>query len=810
VADFPSIVADALLVSTVGGLVVLGASLAISGRRELSGHMRQLVLVYGLLAGPFLLVLLGVLRPAPIGCITRPCATEALVIESGRVGESYALEAAAKFRGGGLRQQGPPLRSDGTRTLVPVVAWAIGTVIVAVRAGRRRLEVRRLFRAASPLRDERTQAESASIARELGLRRGPRLLRHPDVPVPVVGGVLRAAMFLPVGFELQPGVERRIILLHELAHVRRRDAAVSLAIELASAIFWCNPLVWLAARLSARNQELAADSCVLEGGVQPSVYAGYLLSTWRAVSNRPDLVPSPTHALTGGCELSDRIQAVLDPRTRHARPSRALTMALTFGFVALATCMAWSPAVLQGAGLLTRERTSADVRLDTTLLNHAALDSILRPLVINRMTDRYIAGAAVSIVHDGRLVYAEGFGDREVFTEDPVDPARTIFRIGSITKVLTGVAILQLVDRGLLDLDADVNEYLDAFQVPDTFEEPVRVRHLLTHTAGFDQIGLDRHVESPDAARPPGDWLAENLVRIRPPGEVSAYDTYAITLAGYLVEAVSRLDYEEYLRLHVFAPLAMHRSGIRIPPALVSDVALGYGFAGEWEVLSWEYMNTNPASTVNSTAVDMAHLGLMLLGEGRFQGRRVLSEEHAKAMLTRQYTNHPDQPGYGYTLFENQWNGITTFSHGGSMAGYAAMLYLVPEHELGIFISSNQESGALIDAVVSPLLAALFPGAVPPAKRDPYTGRVDLARFTGTYANNVYHHGDPTTGWRREPFDLEATGDGALMFDGAPARPVGLLAFERDDGLLLTFREDASGEITHLFVRQTVYEKLED
>jgi len=808
VSDLPSIIVDALLVSTIGGIAVLGTSLAISGRRELSGHMRQLMLVYGLLAGPSLLVLLVVLRPAPIGCITHACATEALVIESGRVGESYALEAAAKFRGS-IRRQEIPLSSDAARTLLPVAGWAIGTVIVVVRSGRRRLEVRRLFRSASPLRDEQTKTEAASIARELGLRRAPQLLRHPDVPVPVVGGVLRAAVFLPVGFEVQPGAERRIILLHELAHIRRRDAAVSLAVELASAVFWFNPLVWLAARRSARNQELAADGCVLEGGVQPSIYAEYLLSTWREVSNRPEAIPSPAHAITGGCVLAERIQAVLDPRSHHAPPSRTVTMAMTFGFMALTSCMAWSPAVLQAAGLLTRERTAADLRLDTRLLNHAALDSILRPLVINRMTDRYIAGAAISIVHDGRLVYAEGFGDREVFTEDPVDPARTIFRIGSITKVLTGVAILQLVDRGLLDLDVDVNEYLDEFQVRDTFEEPVRVRHLLTHTAGFDQIGLDRHVESPDAARPPGEWLAENLVRIRPPGEVSAYDTYAITLAGYLVETVSGVDYEEYLRQNVFAPLAMHRSGILIPPALVSDVALGYGFAGEWEVLPWEYMNTDPASTVNSTAVDMAHLGLMLLGEGGFQGRRVLSEKHARAMLTRQYTNHPDQPGYGYTLFENQWNDITTFSHGGSMAGYAAMLYLVPEHELGIFISCSQESGALIDAVISPLLAALFPGAVPPAKRDLYTGRVDLARFTGTYANNVYHHGDPTAGWRRQPFDLEATGDGALIFDGAPARPVGLLAFERDDGLLLTFREDASGEITHLFVRQTVYEKLD-
>jgi CubicO group peptidase (beta-lactamase class C family) len=808
-AELADTVTDALLLATAGGLVGLGGALVVARRRDLSAHVRQVLLVYGLLAGPILLALLVIVRPGPIGCIVGSCASAEQIVQAGRVGDRYSLVAAAKFRAG-EPPQGVPLPSGEGRASSLLTGWFVGVLLLVVRTVRRRLEVRRLFRTAGPIRDERATGQSAGIARELGLRRSPRLLRHPDVPFPVVGGALRAAVFLPAGFERQSPDEREIILRHELAHIKRRDAATSLAVELVCAIFWFNPLVWIAARRSERTQELAADSSALQGGVQPSRYAEYLLATWRGLSIHPVAIPPLTHAITGGCVLSDRIRSVLDPRTRHARPTRAASMALALGFVAVVGCMAWSPAGLQAAGFLTQQRASPDSRLDTSLLNKAALDSVLRPLVINRMTDRYIAGAAISIVHDGRLVYAEGFGDREVYTEDPVDPARTIFRIGSITKVLTGVAIMQLVDRGLLDLDADVNQYLDEFRVPDTFEEPVRVRHLLTHTAGFDQIGLDRHVDSSGQVRATADWLAENLVRLRPPGEVSAYDTYAITLAGHLVEAVSGLAYEEYLRQNVFQPLGMHRSGILVPPALEPDLALGYGFAGEWEVLPWEYMNTNPASTVNSTALDMAKLGLMLLGEGTFQRRSVLSEKSATAMLTRQYTNHPDQPGYGYTLFENEWNGITTFSHGGSMAGYAAMLYLVPEHELGIFIACNQESGALIEAIISPLLSALFPGAMPAQRRERYAGPIDLERFTGTYANNVYHHGDPTTGWRREPFELEATPDGTLMFDGASAWPVGSLAFQRDDGLLLTFRENVAGEITHLFVRQTVYEKLDD
>ena len=441
------------------------------------------------------------------------------------------------------------------------------------------------------------------------------------------------------------------------------------------------------------------------------------------------------------------------------------------------------------------------------ILDAASLDSLLRPLFIDRMTDRYVAGAAIAVVHDGRIVYRAGFGDREVYTEDPVDPERTIFRIGSVTKVLTGIAVMQLVDRGLLDLDADVNEYLDAPLVPDAFGEPVRVRHLLTHTAGFDQIGLDRHVASRDAVRPLGEFLAENLVRIRPPGELAVYDTYGITLAGHLVERVTGLSYEEYLQRHLFEPLGMDRSGIAIPPELANDVAVGYGFAGSWEAAPWEYMNTDPASTVNATVTDMGRLAIMLLGGGVHEGRRILSESSARAMLTRQFTNHPEQAGYGFTLFQDWDHGISAFGHGGSMTGYASHLYLVPDHGLGIFVAYNQESAGLAATAIDRVVGALWPARPRSRPLRERAEEVEPFRFTGSWADAMHHHGDPETGWRRRPFELTAE-EGALLFDGVPARPVGPLAFQREDGLLLTFRQDAEGEVTHMLVKQTVYERL--
>ncbi len=448
---------------------------------------------------------------------------------------------------------------------------------------------------------------------------------------------------------------------------------------------------------------------------------------------------------------------------------------------------------------------------DVDALGQETLDSLLRPVFIDKMADFYVAGAAIAVVHDGEIVYRGGFGDREVYWEVSVDPERTIFRIGSVTKVLTGVAVMQLVDRGLLDLDADVNDYLTELEVPRTFDEPVRVRHLLTHTAGFDQIGTGRRARSRAEVRPLGEFLAENLVRIRPPDEISTYDTYAITLAGYLVEQVSGLSYEEYLRRQIFEPLEMERSNITVPPTLEPDVAVGYEFRGEWFSQRWEYMNTDPASTVNATVVNMANFAIMLLQGGEFRGRRVLSEASARAMLTRQYTNHPEQPGYGYTFFEDRSFGVPGWSHGGSMTGYGSFLWLAPEHDLGVFIAYNQESDRLASVVLSRLVAALFPDRrAEPELRARWTGPLALERFAGRYANSMHNHTNPTVGWRRRPFEIEVTADGGIVFQGAPAYPVGPLSFQREDGQLLTFEEDGTGAVRYLFVNQTVYERLSD
>ena len=834
---------DALLVSTVGGTLLLLGALTFARLGRPSGDLRHQVVGHALFAGVAILALAIWMRPGPVGCLTASCEMDRTRADRAARAQQYHTAAAA----GKFGDLAPAARSaDGTRSTaarrsvsasggaasIPpdgrswpsgiagwiVLAWLAGVAVSLARIVRRRRLAARIVREARPVGRPELAARFHDLARGSGFGRGGdsdrgvghsgvRLLEHPTLAAPVVAGTLRPALLLPAGFEAGAGAD--IVFLHELAHLRRRDPLVTLLGELAAACFWFNPVVRLAARRMRELQELAADNHVLREGIRPSRYARFLVDAFRELT-RVGGAPIPnSHSIVGDCLMETRVRTILDPRAAHGVPSRPLTAAIALGSALVCGALAWAPAALQARGVLTQQTRPAE-GLERSLLHAAALDSIVRPIFIDHMADRYIAGAAISVVHEGRIVYQGGFGRREVFHEIAVDPDGTIWRIGSITKVLTGVAVMQLVDRGLLDLDAPVNDYLTGFQIPDTFDEPVRVRHLLTHTAGFDQSGLGRHVSSREEVRPMGEFLEEYLVRIRPPDVISTYDTYGITLAGYLVELVSGLSYEEYLKRHIFEPLDMHRSGVLVPPALEGDVATGYGFAGHWEAATWEFMNTDPASTVNSTVTGMARFAIMLLEEGRYDGRPVLSEASARAMLSRQWTNHPDQPGYGYAFWEDRSYGIPAFSHGGSMEGYGSFLYLVPEYDLGVFIAYNQESGSLPNVVLTGLVDALFPGRPDGPRLHPrLTERLDVSRFTGTYANSMHHHTNPEEGWRRQPFELEADAEGRLVFQGEPAFPVGPLAFQREDGLLITFREDERGEIAYMFVNQTVYEKLD-
>ena len=438
----------------------------------------------------------------------------------------------------------------------------------------------------------------------------------------------------------------------------------------------------------------------------------------------------------------------------------------------------------------------------SVVIDSAELARFVDPLVSAQMTKEQIPGAVFILVQNGRVLYQRGYGFANLSNQKPVDPEKTIWRIGSISKVFTATAAVQLADRGKYKLTDDVNLYLRKFKVPATFPEPVRFEHLLTHTAGFDEIRPGTRADTEAELLPLGDFLATKLIRLRPPGRVISYSTYGMTLAGHIVEQVSGLDFETYMTRNIWRPLGMTRTNIVVPDSLKTDLAQGYELdSGVNKPAMWEWYHTTPASSINGSAADMGRFMIAHLQNGRYGNARILSESAARDMHRQHATSHPKLAGFAYGFYEDFTNGERILRHGGNVEGFSAQMTLLPERGIGFFIATQHEPARLKDVIHQALLDHYFPAKEKPLPAVPMAGyREQASRFAGTYELNQFCHSCGAD--RREYYRIEvkANSDGSISITDVPEPLVEVspLFFRRRSGSggALAFREDSSGRIT--------------
>ena len=432
------------------------------------------------------------------------------------------------------------------------------------------------------------------------------------------------------------------------------------------------------------------------------------------------------------------------------------------------------------------------------------LASFINPIIKAQLEKEKIPGAVFVLVQNGKILYQHGYGFADLERRKRVDPFTTIWRIGSISKVFTATATVQLADRGRFRLTDDVNRYLTRFKVPATFTEPVRFWHLLTHTAGFDEIRPGTRAATERELLSLGDFLAPKLVRLRPPGRVISYSTYGISLAGYLIEQTSGVGFETYLRQNIWAPLAMRRTNIDVPQRLRDDLAKGYELDnGANQPANWEWYHSTPASSINSTAVDMAQFIIAVLQHGRYEKTRILSEAAGRDLLRQHFTSHPELAGFTYGFQEDFTNGEHIVQHGGNVEGFSAQLTLLPDRGIGFFIASQHEPAALKDVVQRALLDHYFPDQRRRVRPVPMSGyRERAARFAGTYEINEFCH---TCGAGRRVYpriEVKAFPDGTLSITGIEPRfvEVSPMFFRKVNGAPggAVFHQDPSGKIDFL------------
>jgi len=352
-----------------------------------------------------------------------------------------------------------------------------------------------------------------------------------------------------------------------------------------------------------------------------------------------------------------------------------------------------------------------------------------------------VAGAVVAVVKDGQIVTGRGFGYANVEKKAPVDPKLTLFRPGSTSKLFTWTAVMQLVEQGKLDLDADVNKYLPAdFQIVPRDGKPITLRNIMTHTAGFEEQIKNIITEDPTQ---PGyvDLLKRwTPTRVFDPGTTPAYSNYATSLAGYIVERVSGDSFYDYIDKHIFAPLDMKHSTFRqpLPKELKPLMSTGY-IVASGEAKKFEIVGPAPAGSLSSSGEDMAHFMIAHLQNGEYQGNRILKEETARLMHDSPLTLLPPLNRMELGFFETNINGREVIAHLGDTQEFHTSLHLFLKENTGFYVSFNSagKEGAshhLRIALFEDFADRYFPG--PPltsARVDEATAKQHAQQMAGNW-----------------------------------------------------------------------------
>jgi CubicO group peptidase (beta-lactamase class C family) len=442
-----------------------------------------------------------------------------------------------------------------------------------------------------------------------------------------------------------------------------------------------------------------------------------------------------------GCRFSAKLASFVHARNRLSGEPPAKMLLASASLLIPFMLLAQGPESVVPKPPQPQSRSSTVVKAAARHeLTPANLESFFDGVLPLQLQRDDIGGAVIVVVKDGKPILSKGYGFADVEKRVPVSPETTLFRPGSVSKLMTWTAVMQLVEKGDLDLDRDLDEYLD-FKIPHPFGRPITLRNLMTHTAGFEEVVKDLEVKTPGELVPLRTFVTTHVPReISPAGTIPAYSNYGANLAGYIVQRVSGQPFEEYVAEHLFKPLDMnHASFLQpLPKDLEQRVSKGYEVASE-EAKPFELMSPEPGpdGTMSVTAEDMSHFMIAHLQDGIYGNNRILSDASIRLMHTRQFTVDPALNGMALGFIEQNQNGLRIVGHDGDTAFFHSDLHLVPDAKLGYFVSYNS-TGTEADARVALWQAFLdryFPYA-PNSQTTSKDSSENAASLTGLYLSS--------------------------------------------------------------------------
>ena len=350
-----------------------------------------------------------------------------------------------------------------------------------------------------------------------------------------------------------------------------------------------------------------------------------------------------------------------------------------------------------------------------------------------------IAGAVVVVVKDGQILTERGYGFSDVEKRSPVSPETTLFRPGSISKLFTWTAVMQLVEQGKIDLDADVNTYLD-FKIPPRNGKPITMRNIMTHTTGFQETVRHLIHNNPDTLVPLDKFVRVSLPdRVFDAGTTPAYSNYATALAGYIVQRQSGQSFDDYVDQHIFQPLGMQHASFRqpLPKNLQPFMSQGYKGASSPKAEKFEIVDPAPAGSLSASGADMGKFMIAHLNNGA----GLLKPETAKLMHDYRYDVIPGLNRMALGFYEQGINGHRGIAHGGDTGLFHSDLTLFIDDGVGLFVSVNSAGGegaprAIRERLFDEFGNRYFPGQPVTSKVDDATAKKHVQEIAGSYFNS--------------------------------------------------------------------------
>ena len=458
---------------------------------------------------------------------------------------------------------------------------------------------------------------------------------------------------------------------------------------------------------------------------------------------------------------------------------------------------------------------------DTLVQSAAHVELFMDSVMASIMAEHHVPGAVFVIVKDGRIILAKGYGQANVQSRQPVDAQKTLFRIASITKPFTAVAILQLVEQNLLSLDEDIREKLP-ITLETQFDGPITIWNLLTHTSGFELSDIGDAARSPEDVLPLAEMAATRMTtQGSAPGRRYHYSNHNYLLAGLLIEQATGTPYDQYLQNNVFRPLGMDyiSAAQPIPDSLHANRAIGYDWSGDsYAALPLDFSNVASADVIHASGLAMARFMLALLDSDQSRSLGLFGHESHQLMTRVQFNHHSAlQNGWTLGLVESTMNGLRSVGHGGAQLGFISQMHLFPEENLGIFVALNRRSGNARYNIVQAYLDRYYSGGqeISPLMQQPdRSGLRDLEHLAGVYLNT----GFALTGTLEKVIALAGRrGSVRINSDGAGNLAIGdTRLLPRDGGVFLTesgrtviyFEQEQMTGKTYLYYRTAAFEKI--